>query len=181
MPNNSTHYVYKIWKLKCHQSHRAVLYCCRWCSLSRRAARWSVPRTRPSRSTKPCPAAGRPRQPPGRASAASGATSTPSRASWSSFTSISTPRRTSPSCQHRNLQTKSLCENRKSSLVLDMSTCFGYVHMSTSMQLNLFIVWSLEFSIVNSQVNCYIVVQCTYLAGFYETVPRISNNFLLLL
>ena len=126
-----------------------VLCCCRWCSLSRRAARWSVLRTRPSRSTKPCPAAGRPRQPPGRASAASGATSTPSRASWSSSTSISTPRRTSPSCQHRNLQTKSLCENRKSSLVS---------HMSTSMQLNLFVVWSLEFSIVNSQVNSYIVV-----------------------
>ena len=40
--------------------------------------------------------------------AASGATSTPSRGSWSSSTSISTPRRTSPSCQHRNLQTKSL-------------------------------------------------------------------------
>ena len=52
--------------------------------------------------------------------------------------------------------------------------------MSTSMQLNLCVVWSLEFSIVNSQVNSYIVVH-TYLAGFYETVPRISNNFLLLL
>ena len=36
-------------------------------------------------------------------------------------------------------------------------TC-PHVHMSTSMQLNLFVVWSLEFSIVNSQVNSYIVV-----------------------